>query len=281
MKAVLITGASSGIGLACARLCLARGWQVYGGVRTDEQGRALEAQLGAALVPLVLDLTRPETITTAAATLAEREAPLAGLVHNAGIAVAGPLETLPVDALRDQFEVTIFGAHTLTRCCLPRLRANHGRVIWLSSISGRVALPYRGPYAAAKFALEALADAWRLELAPETPVVLIEPGRVRTPIWDKTARSAAAWFARAPETTAARYAPVMRALERAAARPDRGGLEPDQVAGTVWRALTARRPRARYVLGRDSRILLALDRLPDRWRDAALRGLLTRDLRRD
>jgi NAD(P)-dependent dehydrogenase (short-subunit alcohol dehydrogenase family) len=251
-RGVLVTGASSGIGAATARRLAAAGWQVHAGVRNA--GDAPEGTR-----EIVLDVTDPPPLSF------DR---LDGVVNNAGIAVAAPLEDLPLDELRRQLEVNVIGQLAVTQRVLPALRAARGRVVIVGSIAGRSALPFLGAYAISKFALEAMADSLRLELAPDgIEVALVEPGTIATPIWTKPQPVA--------NVASERYrARIARFREVAAARSSKAAPA-DLVARAVEHALTAERPRTRYVVGRDAKIRAAIERLPDRVRDRVLtRALL-------
>lgn len=250
MRAVLVTGASTGIGRACALHCAQRGWRVFAGVRSVADGAALSAQ-AAAITPLLLDVTVAEQVAAAAQTLAASVGGgLHGLVNNAGIAVAGPLEFLPLAQFRRQLEVNVVGQLAVTQAVLPLLRSARGRIINISSVSGRVAAPLLGAYAASKFALEALSDALRSELRPwGMHVCSVQPGPIDTPIWGKSRSAAAALQAGLPPQADSLYGAAMKAaaLQVAALQPVM--LPPEQVARAVWHALTARWPRARYPIG--------------------------------
>ena len=285
--AVLITGASKGIGEACALRLARDGFRVYAGVRTEQDGAALVAQGGSAIVPLQLDVTDAVQIAAAATRIGEEtgERGLQALVTNAGVAVAGPLEFLPIDELRRQFDVNVTGQIAVTQACMPLLRrarsssmADHraGRIVFMSSVAGRSALPFMGAYAASKFALEAAADSLRVELRPfGIAVALVEPGVIATPIW-KTSRDAAERnIAAMPPQLQEYYGRAVNALRT---RVDSiAGLPPEHVADAVAHALTARRPRTRYVVGRDARLRIAMQALlPDRVRDRLLAGIVGR-----
>lgn len=267
--AVLITGASSGIGQATALHLDRLGFRVFAGVRRDADGSRLRRQASERLTPVLLDVTDPGSIAAARDTV-QRLAPdgLAGLVNNAGIVVAAPLEVLPLDRLRQQLEVNVVGVVAVTQAFLPLVRAARGRIVNVSSINGRVTVPVIGAYAASKHALEAVTDACRLELRRwGIHVVAIQPGAIRTPIWE-TSRAHAREIAREWNPNAAeRYAGVARSIEQPGRAPGRA-VPPDRVARVVAKALTARRPRTRYAVGWDARIGLWLKRLlPDRLLD--------------
>ncbi|MEX1181608.1 MAG: SDR family oxidoreductase [Gemmatimonadota bacterium] len=286
--AVLVTGASKGIGTACALQLVRDGFRVYAGVRREEDGRALITQGGDGIVPILIDVTDADQIAAVAARIGEEtgERGLHGIVNNAGVAIAGPLEYLPVEALRRQIEINFTGQIAVTQALLPLLRRcrdwaegahRGGRIVFMSSIAGRSALPFMGAYSASKFALEAAADALRIELRPfGITVSLVEPGVIATPIWD-TARRAADDNLRSMPEEGERY--YGRALDAVRRRLDRGvgGLAPEHVATVVSHALTARRPRVRYLVGRDARARAALQwLLPDRVSDRIVHEVVKR-----
>jgi NAD(P)-dependent dehydrogenase (short-subunit alcohol dehydrogenase family) len=253
-RSVLVTGASSGIGAACAERLAGAGWRVFAGVRS-------EGAAPAGATEVLLDVTDGESISRAVEAVGE---PLDGLVNNAGIAVAAPLEYLPLDELRRQLEVNVVGQVAVTQAFLPALRAVRGRVVLIGSIAGTSALPFLGPYAISKFALEALADSLRVELEPDgIAVSIIRPGTIATPIWQKPQPVADAL---APEALE-HYGPRLEALRSFAAARAAKAAPADKVAQAVEHALSARRPRTRYLVGRDARIRGAIERLPDRLRD--------------
>jgi len=265
----VITGTSTGIGRACVDRLVAAGWHLYATVRRAEDARALLAAHGDRVVPLEFDLTDLPAVRSAGARVVSElgEAGLQGVVNNAGIAVAGPLEFLPPEELRRQLDVNVVGQVAMAQAVLPALRAGRGRIVLIGSIAGRSSMPFTGAYAASKFALEAVADAWRVELAPwELPVVMIEPGVIATPIWDTAARYATNILDGLPPLVQEYYGAALAGMRRRAARGV-GGLPPARVAAVVERALTDRRPRARYLVGRDARTRLWLQRLPTRLRD--------------
>jgi NAD(P)-dependent dehydrogenase (short-subunit alcohol dehydrogenase family) len=261
-----VTGASSGIGEACALRLARNGWRVLAGVR-----KAGDAPAGTEEV--LLDVTDAEAVRAAA----ERVEELHGLVNNAGIAVAAPLEALPLDELRRQLEVNVIGQVAVTQALLPQLRRGRGRVVFVGSIAGRSALPFLGAYAASKHALEAVGDALRVELAPwGIHVSIVEPGSIATPIWTKGATMADAIQARVPPETLVLYRDRMDAFRRAAAAAGRRGVGPDRVAEVVEDALTADRPKTRYLVGRDAKLRALFERLPDRARDRVFERVLLR-----
>jgi NAD(P)-dependent dehydrogenase (short-subunit alcohol dehydrogenase family) len=265
---VVVTGASSGIGEATAVHLRSLGFDVLAGVRKDEDAERLRRH---GVEPLRLDVTDADSIAAARSSVGER--PLAGLVNNAGVAISGPLEALPIDELRKQLEINVIGQVAVTQAFLPALRAGCGRIVNMSSIGGRVALPLMGPYNASKFALEAISDALRRELRGQgVDVVVVEPGGVKTPIWQKGNAAADEILERMPEDAVERYRPLADALRReSAVIAERSGASPEEVAEVVGRALTVARPRTRYLVGRDAKVRAPLAKwFPDRLVDAAI-----------
>ena len=265
----LVTGASSGIGRACATHLVALGYEVMAGVRNET-----DAPPGTA--PVQLDVTSEDDVAAVAGRVG---AGLAALVNNAGIAITGPVEAVPVQDWRRQMEVNLLGQVAVTRALLPALLRARGRVVNLSSIGGRIAGPLFGPYAASKFALEAMTDSLRREVAQfGVRVVSVEPGGIATPIWEKGISDAVRVIDEMPEEARRRYDALIASVRRQAEQMSREGLPPEAVAEVVGRALTARRPRTRYVVGRDAKIQAALARLlPDRAFDALIaRAYLSR-----
>lgn len=265
---VVVTGASSGIGAATARLLAERGFRAFGTYRRQEDAGPLEA---AGAVPVPMDVTDAASIADArrAVEAGAGDRPLVGLVNNAGIPGAGPLELLPLEEFRRVLEVNVLGALAVTQAFLPALRASRGRIIMISSVSGRIPMPFAGPYAASKFALEGMSDSLRRELRPfGVEVVLVQPGAVRTRIWKRVEGIDLQPYRGTP------YEPVMDRVREAALRAGSTGLPPDAVAEAVLAALTAARPRTRVpVLPLRGRLRLRLlEALPDRWLD----GLIAR-----
>lgn len=272
MPTVLLTGASSGIGRACVERLAARGWHVLAGARARSDLDALAAIDN--VEPLELDVTDEKQIADAAARAGER---LDALVNNAGIAVIGPLEALPIEEWRRQIDVNLIAQVAVTRAMLPALLEARGRVVNVTSIGGRVALPLFGPYAASKFAFEATTDVLRRELRDHgVAVIAIEPGAIRTPIWTKGLERGDELESALDDGQRERYGRLIETIRREAADNARKAPEPSAVADAVEAALTASRPRTRYVVGREARIQAALGwLLPDRAMDALLARALT------
>jgi NAD(P)-dependent dehydrogenase (short-subunit alcohol dehydrogenase family) len=266
-RTYVVTGASSGIGRATALALADRGNRVIAGVRRDGDAAALRTA-DARVEPVILDVTNPEHV----AQLAERTSglPVAGLVNNAGIAVGGPLEGLPIDAVRGQYEVNVLGTVRVTQAVLPSLRAAKGRIVNIGSIGGRVGTPFLGPYASSKAAVRSLSTALRGELRPwGIWVALVEPGAIDTPIWRKGEEGAPEATAALPEHVQRLYDKQMRALVTTVRKTGRAAIPTAVVVETIEHALTARRPRAVYTVGRDARVQAALHAaLPARAFDA-------------
>ncbi len=274
MPTVLITGASTGIGRATALHLAGAGWTVFAGVRKLSDGEALAAAGGVRVEPIVLDVTDPAQIATTVERVNEHGGRLDALVNNAGIGYGGPLELIPIGDLRNQLEVNVLGPVAVTQALLPALRHARGRIVLVSSIGGRVAMAFTAPYAASKHAIEAIGDALRVELrSSHVQVALIEPGSVATPIWDK-GRAQGDGLSVPPELID-QYGHVPAAMDKVLRDTERRGVPPEQVAKTIAGALTARRMKARYVIGRDARAMLLAKRLlPDHVFDRVARRAL-------
>jgi len=260
-RTVLVTGASSGIGRTTALFLAQQRAHVLAGMRTPEQ-------LGPGITTITLEVTDPDDVE------ALRQHDLDGLVNNAGIATTGPLEFLPLDELRRQLEVNVIAQLAVTQACMPALGRAKGRIVNVSSISGRVALPLYGPYAASKFALEALSDSLRRE-QQDVGVILVEPGSIATPIWDRSLAAADALYAAMPPLAHERYDTLVSRIREIAVQQGKEGDPPEAVARIVATALATKRPRTRYVVGRNARITAALSRaLPGRAMDRVLSRLI-------
>jgi NAD(P)-dependent dehydrogenase (short-subunit alcohol dehydrogenase family) len=284
MPTALVTGASTGIGQATALRLARAGWTVLAGVRDDAAGGRLAAEAaerggGGRVEPIALDVTDARQIADAAALVAARDGGsgpgrLDALVNNAGIGVGGPLELIGIEDVRRQLDVNVVGQVAVTQALLPALRAARGRIVFLSSVGGRVAMAFTAPYAASKHAIEAIGDALRVELrTSHVQVALVEPGSVVTPIWDK-GRAEAERFA-VPDELRQQYGQIPEAMDTMLRSTAERGVPPEQVAETIERALSAPRMRARYVVGRDARVMIAVRRLlPDLVFDRLARRVL-------
>lgn len=275
-QSVLISGASTGIGRCCAEWMAQQGWQVFAGVRKPSDAQQL-AQAHVGITPVHLDVTDASSIREALAQVmqATREHGLDGLVNNAGMVVGGPVELVPLEAWREQWEVNVLGHVALTQQALPCLRRRAGRIVNMGSVAGLAALPFVAPYSMSKYALEAWTDAMRVELSPwNIRVALVEPGSVATPIWEKSM----AYVDRLAHTAEADwltlYGPALDRVRLASQRSARRGIAPEQVARAVAHALTARRPRTRYLVGSDAAWRPLFAALPDAWKDVLIRWKL-------
>ena len=268
--AVVVTGSSTGIGRACVLHLDRLGFEVFAGVRRAEDGEQLRAAASGRLQPLILDVTDPKQIAGAADHVGgESPEGLAGLVNNAGVAVAGPVELTPIDDFRRQIEINLIGQVAVTQAFLPMLRRARGRVVFLSSIGGLLANPYMAPYHVSKFGIEALGDSLRQELRPfGVEVSIVEPGSVATPIWEKGRGTVDDLRGRLTEEEATLYGDTVERMADVVTEVGAQGVPPEKVASVIGDALTARRPRTRYLVGADARAMAVFRRLvPDRLRD--------------
>jgi NAD(P)-dependent dehydrogenase (short-subunit alcohol dehydrogenase family) len=263
VRTVLVTGTSTGIGRATAEKLAASGFHVLAGVR-----RPADAPPG--VEALELDVTSPDQIAAAAERVGGS---LDGLVNNAGITVQGPLEFVGLGEFRRQLEVNLVGPLALTQALLPALRAAGGRIVMVSSVGGRTALPFLGPYHASKWGLEGLSDSLRQEVEPlGVRVAIVEPGSADTEIWRKGEETADDILAALPAEATELYGERLEAVRELARKTAARAFPPSKVADAIHHALTARRPRPRYLVGADARIQLGLRvALPTRTLDAAVR----------
>jgi len=274
MPTALITGTSTGIGEACAALLAANGWTVHAGVRRERDGERLTATHTGDIRPVILDVTNPGHIARVVDELGTTlgDGGLQGLVNNAGVGVGGPVEYLPEDAWRFVFDANFFGIVALTRAALPLLRQGRGRVVHIGSIGGRIASPGLAPYSASKHALEALAEASRIEFAlggSPVRVALVEPGAVVTPIWDKADDSVDALERLVDDGNREQYGWMVDQARGFVDEGRRTGVPASRVAEAVEHALTAPRPKLRYLVGPDAKVAgHVISRLPDRAREA-------------
>jgi NAD(P)-dependent dehydrogenase (short-subunit alcohol dehydrogenase family) len=270
MDSVVVTGASTGIGRAATKALAAKGFRVFGSVRRPADADSLVAEFGANVVPLLFDITDAAAVAAAAgvvgAALGQRT--LAGLVNNAGIAVPGPLLQIPIDELRRQLEVNLVSQLAVTQAFAPLLGTDpartgrKGRIVMVSSVGGRRAMPFNGPYSASKFALEGLSESLRRELMLfGIDVVVVAPGTIETPIWDKAEMVDLAPFAGSP------YEAPLARFRQLALTMGRQGLPADRVGAIIVRALTAARPKARYGVAPNPLGILLQTMLPSRMMD--------------
>jgi NAD(P)-dependent dehydrogenase (short-subunit alcohol dehydrogenase family) len=274
-SAILITGTSTGIGRATALRLASGGATVFAGVRESSDGDSLRAEASGDVRPLRLDVTKADEIASATALVDEAVGArgLDGLVNNAGIPVPGPLELLPIDDFREQLEVNLIGQLAVTQAFLPLLRRGEGRVVFVSSVGGRAAFPYAGAYHASKFGLEAVGEVLRQELGGSgVDVVLVEPGPAQSEIWSRARARLHEVINRAPADRVDPYRDSLAEFERTLIQQDEDGMDADDVAAEIKRALEADHPSARYPVGLPAKVLAALRPLiPDRLFDLAAR----------
>ena len=276
----MITGASTGIGHASALHLASLGYLVFAGVRRDEDAERLR-QANGSIEPVKIDVTHQASIDAAADRVREATGgSIAGLVNNAGIAVPGPLEYLPMDEFRHQIEVNLTGQVAVTQAFLPMLRPARGRIVNIGSIGGRVALPLLGPYAASKHAMEGLTDSLRRELRPSgIEVSIIRPGPIATEIWERGNNKADELLERMPEAEQ-HYGPAIAGARAGAQERMKEAIPPKVVAEVVAHALTSDKPKTRYLVGPRTRPMALLATvLPDRWFDRLIERMTRSDQR--
>jgi NAD(P)-dependent dehydrogenase (short-subunit alcohol dehydrogenase family) len=266
LGAVLVTGASSGIGRATALELDRRGFRVYAGIRKKRDADSLRKEGSEQLTPVRIDVAKPRSIAAAKRSVARKAGAqgLAGLVNNAGIGSGGPIEHIPIDDFRKVIDVNLLGQVAITQAFLPLLRKGDqpGRVVFITSIGGRVAYPFMSPYHASKFGLEAVADSLRRELLPwGIKVIVIEPGSIATEIWEKGTREAEEIRAAMSATAKRQYGQALDGFVDGIKDTGERGIPPDRVARVVHRALTRRFPDTRYRVGIDARASFVISRL--------------------
>jgi NAD(P)-dependent dehydrogenase (short-subunit alcohol dehydrogenase family) len=269
---VVVTGASTGIGAATARELARRGFHVLAGVRRDRDADAIR---GPGVEPLILDITEPDHIRALADRVRERGRAVRAIVNNAGIGVNVPVEAYAIDRWRKLFEVNLFGHVAVTQALLPDLIRSKGRIVNISSVGGRIAMATYGPYASTKFALEAVSDSLRRELAPSgVDVVVIEPGAIRTEMPDRAIATANELASAMTPDQSRRYGALVKAITAQTAAHTKSGLPADAAARVIAKAVTARKPRTRYTVGREAALLNLVRILPDRTLDRILAAAL-------
>jgi len=262
VRSVLVTGASTGIGRATALRLDASCWKVFAGVRREADAESLRAEASPHLVPVILDVTEPDQIAAVAGQLeGEIDGGLDGLVNNAGVAIPGPLETIPIEDFRRQLEVNLVAYVAVTQALLPQIRRAEGRIVFVSSIGGRIAFPFGGPYHASKFGTEAIGDVFRQELRPwGLRVSIIEPGSIDTPIWERGQRKGEEIEAKSPRTSLL-YGAALEKFRKVIEDTAERGIPPEKVAKAISHALESSRPRARYLVGLDAKVQARLQPL--------------------
>jgi NAD(P)-dependent dehydrogenase (short-subunit alcohol dehydrogenase family) len=277
MRSVVITGVSTGIGWGTTKVLVENGFRVFGSVRKVADAERLSEQFGAAFQPLVFDVTDPTAVSAAAAQVgtALSGETLAGLVNNAGVAVAGPLLELPVEEFRRQIEINLIGVVTVSKAFAPLLGTNPslqgkpGRIVNIGSVGGRNATPFMAPYNASKFAVEGLSESLRRELLLfGIDVIVIGPGAVATPIWAKAEQLDLAPYQNTP------YARALERLRNYMLALGKSGLPPERIGEVVLRALTADRPKVRYAISPQPLQDFIVRTLPKRLVDRIIGGRL-------
>ncbi len=262
-SAVVLTGTSTGIGAASAVLLADEGFRVFAGVRRKADGETLKARTAGDLTPLEIEITDAASIATAAKTVSKAvgNRGLFGLVNNAGIVKPGPLELQPIDDFRRQLEVNLIGQVAVTQAFLPLIRSGEGRIVNVGSIGGHVVLPLHGAYSASKFGMEAVSDALRLELRQwRIPVSLIDPGATDTAIFGKTLTEVDEVAKRLNEQGHTEYAGQLKAIRQLVEKTAADAAPVDELAKTVLKALTAKKPKSRYLAGHGAEAAVVLAR---------------------
>jgi short-subunit dehydrogenase len=287
MKNIVVTGASSGIGLAIAEIFLKKGFRVFGSVRTERDAERLKASLGEHFVPLIFDVKDNEAILKAADFVKKTvntepashdERGVALLVNNAGVAITGPLQHIDNEEFIEQFNINVFGVQRVTQAFLPLMGATFnmdvpkGKIIQISSVSALISQPFVGPYCASKAALESYNDALRRELALfGIKVVSIQPGPVKTPIWDKARNNTNLY----PETE---YAPILKISKASIDLTEKQGVSAESVAQLAFDIYEKRNPKPRYMISSTNFVIKLIAALPTRWVDKIMAGQLKKAL---
>jgi NAD(P)-dependent dehydrogenase (short-subunit alcohol dehydrogenase family) len=269
-KSVFISGASSGIGKALSLELVQNGYQVFAGVRNPADADTLHSMASPQLIPVMLDITDPSMVTSACLEVSERaDGILDYLINNAGISLSAPMEFIPIQDFRQQLEVNLIGQLALTQACLPMLTKSTGRILFISSVAGRLVTPFNGPYAISKAALVAMADALRLELAPwKILVSVLIVGSVQTPIWEKSARTAGEILRRSPTEAWKKYGQAQKRAGNFYHQTGTRGMNADRFAHIVRRHLEKPYLKPYILIGMDAvEIELMAKLLPVRWRD--------------
>lgn len=270
-QAVVITGASSGIGKSSALFLAERGFRVFAGVRKDSDAQTLRTESNDNLIPIMLDVTKEELIHQATQTVSKQldGVHVLGLVNNAGVTASGPVEFLPLDDLRALWEVNVIGIVTVTQAFMPLLRqVQRGHIINISSFGGTISSPFLSPYHASKFALEAISDSLRMELKPwNINVTVLKPASIKTPIWDKAVNEYESLMARMPPEAQDYYGDALKKVTQSRQDFDAKGGDPQIVAEALYKVLSSPTPPTRRLLALNPFIFAFLRWLPDRWRD--------------
>jgi NAD(P)-dependent dehydrogenase (short-subunit alcohol dehydrogenase family) len=277
MKSVVVTGSSTGIGWGAAKVLIKKGFRVFGSVRKEVDGARLKSEFGDNFVPLLFDVTDAQAVNAAAEKVAAALGgeTLFGLVNNAGVAVAGPLLYLKIDELRTQLEINVIGQVIVTQAFAPLLgvdtsrKGKPGRIVMISSVGGKSATPFLGPYNASKFALEGLSESLRRELMLfGIDVIVVAPGAVATPIWAKAEEVDASQYANTP------YAAQLDRIRSYMVSNGPKGLKPETLGKAIHKALTTAHPKVRYTVTPDRLQNFLVNNLPKRTVDRMIGGRL-------
>jgi len=271
MKSIIITGASTGIGEAIAVHLAKQGYKVYAGYRKEADAEKLKLACGN-IVPVKLDVCSAEEIENVRLLVEKNEKECIALINNAGIAVAAPLEGVPMEDFRKQLDINVHGLLMTTQAFIPILRKTKGTIIHIGSIAGKVSAPFLGPYSASKFAVEAISDALRMELRPwGIKVICVEPGSIQTPIWDKSLEASTDMENRISEDIKSLYQQQILTIRKMSKKIEARGIPAQKVAEVVEKIIKSSNPKARYVIGLDAKIQKILKwLLPDKWLDKIL-----------
>ena len=266
--AVVVTGASTGIGRATALLLDKQGYRVFAGVRKEADAKSLAEEGSDKVTPITIDVTKQRSIAAAKQRVqrAVGKDGIVGLVNNAGVGDGGPIETMDLDVFRKVLEVNLVGQIAVTQAFLPLIRKAPGTVVFIASIGGRIATPFMSPYNTSKFAVEALGESLRAELAPwGIDVSVVEPGSIDTPIWSKGAETIEEQFAKMPPNTKRLYGKQLKRMDEVLTETADRGIPPEKVAKVIHAAISSENPKHRYLVGRDAKIAARLKgTLPDR-----------------
>jgi short-subunit dehydrogenase len=287
MKNIVVTGASSGIGLAIAKLFLEKGFRVFGSVRKERDAVSLKATLGEHFIPLIFDVKDNEAILKAADFVKKfvntepafpEERGVTLLVNNAGVAVTGPLQHIDIEEFTEQFNINVFGVQRVTQAFLPLMGATFnkdvpkGKIIQISSVSALISQPFVGPYCASKAALESYNDALRRELALfGIQVISIQPGPVKTPIWDKARANINLY----PDTE---YAPLLKISKSSIDQSEKQGVAVETVAQLAFDIYEKKKPKTHYMISSTNFVIKLVSKLPTRWVDKIMANQLKKAL---
>ncbi len=266
--AVVVTGASTGIGRATALLLDKKGYRVFAGVRKQADGKSLADEASDRLTPITIDVTKDRSIKAARDKVqrAVGKDGLVGLVNNAGVGGGGPIEFMPLDSFRDTLEVNLVGQIAVTQAFMSQIRKAKGTVVFIASIGGRIATPFLSPYNASKFGIEALGESLRAEVKPwGIDVTVVEPGSIDTAIWAKGADTANDQLKGLSPAARRLYGKQLTRFGEVLGETADRGIHPDKVAKVILKAIRLDKPKHRYLVGTDAKVAARLKgTLPER-----------------